>query len=147
MLQTDQETSEGHPSDTEVVRSFLGALERLDFDAVLDLSAPKIVWINAPLKTAGSKRQFERALKLMFRRVTRFEAECSQIEQRADGVVFTARIDTVEGRGLFMRIAVQSEFVVKDGLVASWVDRFSWKTALGDIAKSLPRMVRNGLKF
>ena len=142
MLDASEGATPGVPTDVEVVKAFLEALERLDFDAVLEMSAPGIVWVNAPFRTARGKSQLRRALRLMFNGITRFEAECRQIEQRADGVVFTDRIDTAEGGGLFMRLPVEGEFIVRDGRVASWVDRFSWVEALSDIGKSLPGIAR-----
>lgn len=145
MLDASEEAEAGMPTNAEVVRDFLEALERLDFDAVLDMSAPGIVWVNAPFRTARGKPQLRRALRLMFNGITRFEAECKEIEQRADGVVFTDRIDTAEGGGLFMRLPVEGEFTVRDGLVTSWVDRFSWVEALSDIGKSLPRIAGHRL--
>ncbi len=56
-------------------------------------------------------------------------------------MVYTDRIDIIEGSGLKMKIDVKGEFKVKDGLVTEWVDRFSWPKTVGDIVKSLPGII------
>ena len=129
----------------DVVRGFLAALERLDFDAALALVAPDVVWVNVPWKAASNKAGFEKTLRGMFRDATRFEVEYLDIHERGDGVVYTDRIDTFEGGGLSMRLPVRGEFRVKDGLVTEWVERFSWVTLVAEIGRSLPTIVRHRL--
>lgn len=131
--------AERAPIDT--VRDFLSAMERLDFDATVALAAPNIRWVNAPITSARGKESFEKACRGMFKMVTRFEVQYLDIHERGEGVVFTDRIDTIEGGGLNMRIGVKGEFKVEDGLVVDWVDRFSWPKAIADIVKSLPAIV------
>lgn len=128
-------------SPQQTVQAFIRALEELDFDKTLRLCAPDIRWVNAPLTTASNKDEFARALRGMFKIVTRFEMQCREIYERGDGVVHTDRIDIVEGHGLKMKIGVQGDFWVEDGLVTEWVDRFSWREAIGDIVKSLPAII------
>ncbi len=123
------------------MQAFLGALEELDFDKVLALSAPDIRWVNAPFTTSSNIDQFARAVRGMFKMVTRFEVQYRDIHERGEGVVYTDRIDIIEGGGLKMKIDVKGEFKVKDGLVTEWVDRFSWPKTIGDIVKSLPRII------
>jgi len=129
----------------EVVEAFISALERLDFDGAFELAAPDIQWVNVPWKTATNKEQFEKMLLGMFRDTTRFEVQFLDIHERGDGVVYTDRIDIIEGGGLSMTLPVQGEFRVKDGLVTEWVDRFSWLKALGDIGRSLPSIIKHRL--
>jgi limonene-1,2-epoxide hydrolase len=128
-------------SPTQIVQAFIRALEELDFDRALTLCAPDIRWVNAPLTTASNKEQFDKALRAMFKMVTRFEVQCREIYEREDGVVHTDRIDIAEGNGLKMELRVKGEFRVEDGLVTEWIDRFSWREAIGDIVKSLPAMI------
>jgi limonene-1,2-epoxide hydrolase len=130
----------------EVVQAFLAALERVDFDAALELSAPDIHWVNFPWKTAANKEQFERMLLLMFRDTTRFEVEFFDIHERGDGVVYTDRIDTIEAAGLSMALPIQGEFQVEEGLVTEWVDRFSWVKVITEIARSLPGVIKYRLR-
>ncbi|MGB5810220.1 MAG: limonene-1,2-epoxide hydrolase family protein [Polyangiales bacterium] len=128
------------------VRAFLSALEQLDFDATMALAAPNIRWVNAPLTSARDKAGFGRACRGMFKMVTRFEVEFLDIHERGEGIVYTDRIDTIEGGGLRMKIGVQGEFRVENGLVVDWVDRFSWPHAIGDILRSLPAIVISRLR-
>jgi len=128
-------------SARETVQAFLGALEELDFDKVLALSAPDIRWVNAPFTTSSNIDQFAKAVRGMLKMVTRFEVQYRDIHERGEGVVYTDRIDIIEGGGLKMKIDVKGEFKVKDGLVTEWVDRFSWPKTIGDIVKSLPRII------
>jgi limonene-1,2-epoxide hydrolase len=132
-------------SAQEVVQAFLSALERLDFDGAFELAAPDIQWVNVPWKTATNKAGFEKMLLGMFRDTTRFEVEFLDIHERGDGVVYTDRIDIVEGGGLSMTLPVQGEFRVKDGLVTEWVDRFSWMKAIAAISRSLPGIIKHRL--
>jgi len=129
-------------SALEVVQAFLSALERLDFDSVFALCAPEMRWVNVPWRTATSKEQFERMLLLMFRDTTRFEVQFFDIHERGNGVVYTDRIDIVEGGGMSMTLPVQGEFRVKDGLVTEWVDRFSWRAVIAEIGRSLPGVIK-----
>ena len=134
------------PSAQEVVQALLTALERLDLDGALSLAAPDIRWINVPWKTATNKEQFGKVLQLMFKTTTRLEFQFFDIHERGNGVVYTDRVDILEGGGMSMNLPVQGEFRVKDGLVTEWVDRFSWLKAIGDLGRSLPAILRHRLR-
>jgi limonene-1,2-epoxide hydrolase len=134
------------PSAQEVVQALLTALERLDLDGALSLAAPDIRWINVPWKTATNKEQFRKVLQLMFKTTTRLEFQFFDIHERGNGVVYTDRVDILEGGGMSMNLPVQGEFRVKDGLVTEWVDRFSWVKAIGDLGRSLPRIIAHRLR-
>ena len=133
-------------SAQEVVQALLTALERLDLDGALSLAAPDIRWINVPWKTATNKEQFRKVLQLMFKTTTRLEFQFFDIHERGNGVVYTDRVDILEGGGMSMNLPVQGEFRVKDGLVTEWVDRFSWVKAIGDLGRSLPAILRHRLR-
>jgi len=136
-------TASSERTAQEVVQAFLAALERLDFDEASSLAAPDIRWVNVPWTTATNKDRFEKMLRGMFGDVTRFEVQFFDIHERGDGVVYTDRVDIIEGAGLSMTLPVQGEFRVKDGLVTEWVDRFSWMKAIGDVGRSLPGIVKH----
>jgi len=129
-------------SAQEVVEAFVSALERLDLDEAASLAAPDIRWVNVPLKTASNKDGFRRVLGAMFKDATRFEVQYLDIHERGDGVVYTDRVDIFEGGGLRMNLPVQGEFRVEDGLVAEWVDRFSWTTLIREMGRSLPGILK-----
>jgi limonene-1,2-epoxide hydrolase len=133
------------PSAQQVVEAFISALERLDLDAAIALAADDIRWVNYPLTTSRNKAQFEKALRGMFASATRFEVQYADIHERGDGIVYTDRVDIFEGGGMSMDLPVQGEFRVRDGLVAEWVDRFSWVKLLRDIARSLPAILKHRL--
>jgi limonene-1,2-epoxide hydrolase len=134
------------PSAQRVVETFVSALERLDYDAAMALVGEDIRWVNYPLTTSRNKRQFEKVLRAMFGSATRFEVQYFDIHERGDGVVYTDRVDIFEGGGMSMRLPVQGEFRVRDGLVIEWVDRFSWVKLLADIGRSLPSILKHQLR-
>ena len=123
------------------MEAFVSALERLDLDEAVSLAAPDIRWVNVPLKTASNQDGFRRVLGAMFKDATRFEVQYLDIHERGDGVVYTDRVDIFEGGGLRMNLPVQGEFRVEDGLVAEWVDRFSWTTLIREMGRSLPAIL------
>lgn len=133
-------------SPQEVVQAFLSALERLDLDEAVSLVSEDVRWINVPWKTATDKERFEKVLGLMAKDATRFEVQVFDIHERGDGIVYTDRVDTLEGGGLLMSLPIQGEFRVKDGLITEWVDRFSWMKAISDIARSLPGIIKHRLR-
>jgi limonene-1,2-epoxide hydrolase len=132
-------------SAKEVVEAFVSALERLDFDGALLLVSADIRWVNVPWTTATNKDRFEKMLRGMFGETTRFEVQFFDIHERGDGVVYTDRVDIIEGGGLSMTLPVQGEFRVRDGLITEWVDRFSWAKAIADIGRSLPGIIKHRL--
>lgn len=132
-------------SALQVVQDFVSALERLDYDAAIALAGEDIRWVNYPWTTSRNKRQFEKALRGMFGEATRFEVQYADIHERGDGVVYTDRVDIFEGGGMSMNLPVQGEFRVRDGRVVEWVDRFSWAAVLGQIARSLPAILKHRL--
>ena len=138
--------SAGEQSAQQVVQDFISALERLDLEATAALASDDIRWINYPLKTCTDKKGFEKALHGMFRNATLFDVQYNDIHERGDGIVYTDRIDVFEGGGVKMRLPVQGEFRVRNGLVTEWVDRFSWPKLLGELGRSLPGVLNHYLR-
>lgn len=133
-------------SAQQVVEAFISALERLDFDAAIALAGESIRWVNYPWTTSRDKRQFEKALRGMFREATRFEVQYADIHERSGGVVYTDRVDIFEGGGVKMALPVQGEFRVQDGRVIEWVDRFSWAKLITQLGRSLPAILQHRLR-
>ena len=133
------------PSAQSVVESFFSSLGRLDFDAALALIDDEARWVNHPVTTARNKRQFDKALRAMFRDAERFEVRYFDIHERSGGIVYTDRVDVFEGGGLSLTLRVRGEFRVRQGRITEWVDRFSWLDVVAAIAKSLPSIVRRRL--
>jgi limonene-1,2-epoxide hydrolase len=128
--------------NVKVVKDFIAALERLDFDRALALCAPNVIWVNEPIKSAGSREQLGNVLRSMFGDVSLFRVENLQIGQDPDGTVYTDRIDIIRGGGLSMRIRVQGVFVVRNGQIVSWVDRFSWPDGMRQTMRCVPSILR-----
>jgi limonene-1,2-epoxide hydrolase len=133
------------PSAQQVVEAFVSALEQLDMPAALELVSDDVRWVNHPWVSARDKRQFEKVLRAMFRDAERFEVRYSDIHERGNGVVYTDRVDLFEGGGMSLDLPVQGEFRVRDGRIVEWVDRFSWAKVIGDITRSLPRILKHRL--
>ncbi|MEZ4288257.1 MAG: limonene-1,2-epoxide hydrolase family protein [Polyangiales bacterium] len=130
--------------DITVVREFLGAMERLDLDAVIQLASLNIKYQNVPLPPTQNRAQFERVITAMGKYMTRFEVQYRVIEKRGNKV-YTDRIDIAEGHGFRMDLRVQGTFVVQNGYVTEWIDRFSWLDLGKDVLASVPRIARNVL--
>lgn len=112
-------------TEIEVVRAFLGALERLDADAVLDLSDPAIVYQNVPLPPARGRAAFEKQMRWFERYMTGFAAHVHNIA--ADGpTVLTERTDVIEFGKVRAAFWVCGTFEVVDGRVRVWRDRFDF---------------------
>ena len=133
------------PSAVETVKAFVSALERLELDSASAMVSDDVRWVNGGWKTAGNKKRFQKVLHAMFKDASRFEVQYFDIHERDNGVVYTDRVDIFEGGGLVMRLPVQGEFRVEDGLVTEWVDSFSWAKLLGDIGRSLPAIIKHRL--
>ncbi len=112
-------------SEIDVVRDFLGALERLDIDAATKLLAPDVEYRNVPLPPARGLPAVEKQLRFLERFCTGFEVDYDNIA--ADGpMVLTERTDVLV-RGRF-RVAfwVCGTFEVRDGRIQMWRDRFDF---------------------
>jgi limonene-1,2-epoxide hydrolase len=123
-----------------LVERFLDALERLDSSAILDLVSDDIVYQNVPLPPARGRQQFEQQLGLMARHMTEFKVDGACYETRGDTVLCN-RYDTLAGNGWRMRLWVEGEFVVRNGQIVRWVDRFSWARLLLSSALTTPRLL------
>jgi limonene-1,2-epoxide hydrolase len=113
------------PTETQVVRDFLAALERQDIDAVLALSGDEIVYQNVPLPPARGRGEFERQMRWFEKNMTGFEVEVHAIA--ADGpTVLTERTDVLVRGRLRAAFWVCGTFEVRDGKVVLWRDRFDY---------------------
>ena len=110
-------------SEISVVRDFLGALERLDIDAAVDLLAPDVVYQNVPFPPARGKAAVERQLRWLGRYGSGFEVTYDNVA--ADGaVVLTERTDVLVFGRLKAAFWVCGTFEVHDGRITLWRDRF-----------------------
>lgn len=111
----------------EVVRRFLGALERLDVDAAVDLLTDDVVYQNVPFPPARGLDAVERQLRWMVRHGDGFEVDWLNVA--ADGgTVLTERDDVLVVGPVRARFWVCGTFEVRDGRIALWRDRFDFAT-------------------
>ena len=126
----------------ELVRRFLGALERYDVDALGACCAPDMLYFNNRLRTAKGRAQFEKVMKGMAGATTSFEVEGLSIFEDPEGVVHADRLDWITVAGLRIGIDVRGRFEVRDGLVLRWTDYFGWGQTLGAIVRGRPAYLR-----
>lgn len=125
-------------SEISVVRDFLGALERLDIDAAVDLLAPDVVYQNVPFPPARGRAAVEKQLRWLARYGSGFEVSYDNVA--AEGaIVLTERTDVLVFGRLKAAFWVCGTFEVHDGRITLWRDRFD----MVDVALSF---VRGALK-
>lgn len=107
------------------VEAFLGALERLDIDAALELSDPEIVYQNVPFPPARGVKAFGRQMRTAARFGTGFEARMLNVAPHGN-MVLTERIDVLEAGRYRSVFWVCGTFEVRDGKVVLWRDRFDF---------------------
>jgi limonene-1,2-epoxide hydrolase len=123
MPDTDRRT------EIDVVQAFLGALERLDVDAAVDLLADDVVYQNVPLPAARGRRAVEQQLRWLARYGSGFEVEYHNVA--ADGpTVLTERTDVLVFGRLRAAFWVCGTFEVHDGRITLWRDRFDFLDVL-----------------
>ena len=115
-------------TNTEVVQAFFAALVAGDADTVERLLAPDIAWLNSGLPTVrgGAVRGILRAVPRV--RAT-FDVEMHDIEEDGE-FVRTERTDVLTWGPLSSRFFVSGTFVVRDGRIHRWDDRFSMRKVL-----------------
>ena len=123
----------------EVVRAFLGALERLDVDAALELTSDEIVYQNVPLPPARGRTAFEQQIRFLERYCTGFEAEIHHIAADGPNTVLTERTDVLIRGDLRAGFWVDGTFEVVDGRITVWRDRFDWATVVAAVVVAVPR--------
>lgn len=123
MTEPAAERSTSARAPIQVVRSFLGALERFDFDSALALLDERVVYQNVPLPPARGKAAVERQLRF-FARVSRsFEVIHHNIAANG-AIVLTERTDIIGVGPIRGAFWVCGTFEVEDGRIVLWRDRF-----------------------
>lgn len=123
---------------TAIVVRFLGALERLDAAAAVALLDDDVVYENVSLPTIRGRAAAERALGLMCRRVSGFEATCHRVA--ADGpTVLTERTDAIVLGRVRVAFWVCGRFEVRDGRITHWRDYFDWANTTSAAVRGVVR--------
>lgn len=112
-------------AEVEVVREFLGALERLDIDAAVALFDPDVVYQNVPFPPARGRGDVERQLRSLERFGIGFEVRWHNVASNG-AVVLTERTDVLTIGGVSGAFWVCGTFEVHDGLITLWRDRFDF---------------------
>lgn len=107
----------------EIVESFFAAATALDFDRAFAHFTDDIEYQNVPLPPDRGRRKVERTLRTFLAVTSRFEVIIHNIAER-DGVVLTERTDILRGALLDTEFWCDGTFVIRDGRIAVWRDRF-----------------------
>ncbi|HLU42651.1 MAG TPA: limonene-1,2-epoxide hydrolase family protein [Microthrixaceae bacterium] len=125
-----------------VVEEFLGAMERLDADRVVELLHPEVEYRNVPFPAAKGKRAVERQLRGFARYATGIELRTHHIAANGP-IVLTERTDVIEVGRVRAAFWVCGTFEVRDGRIRLWRDRFdlvavTWALLKGLVGALLP---------
>ncbi len=127
-------------TEIDVVRAFLGALERLDIDAAVAMLSEDAVYQNVPFPAARGRRAVERQLQALGRFGSGFEVHYDNVA--ADGAtVLTERTDVLIVGPVRAAFWVCGTFVVRDGRITLWRDRFDMVDVLRGFAVGAARAV------
>ena len=127
-------------TEIDVVREFLGALERLDVDAAVALLAPDVVYRNIPLPAARGRAAVEQQLRWLQRYGSGFEVEYDNVASNGP-IVLTERTDVLVFGRLRAAFWVCGTFEVHDGLITLWRDRFDFVDLVRGFAVGAGRAV------
>ena len=115
------------PTPSDVVTSFIDALERNDLDAALALVAPECEYDNVPMGKVHGPDAIRSVLGPMLGASTTIEWIVHR--QTGDGtVVFNERLDRFEMPFGWIEIPVTGVWEVHDGLITLWRDYFDEST-------------------
>ena len=134
------------PQEIQVVRDFLGALERFDIDSAVALLDPAIVYQNVPFPPARGRDAVTKQLRGFEKYCSGFEVQYHNVA--ADGpVVLTERTDIITVGKVPGAFWVCGTFEVHDGLITVWRDRFdlvdlTWSFARGGMQTLMGRLRR-----
>ena len=109
----------------QVVKDFLGALERTDIDGACALLHPDVSYQNVPFPPARGLRAVERQLRGLERYCNGFEVVHHNIAA-AGATVLTERTDVLTVGPVRAAFWVCGTFELRDGKIVLWRDRFDF---------------------
>lgn len=112
-------------AEIDVVRDFLGALERLDVDAAAALLHPDVEYQNVPFPPARGLPAVRRQVGALGRYFGGFEVHHQNIASNGP-VVLTERTDVLIAGPVRAAFWVCGTFEVQDGKIRIWRDRFDF---------------------
>jgi limonene-1,2-epoxide hydrolase len=134
----------GTSTEIDVVLAFLGALEREDLDAALDLLDDEIVYQNVPLPAARGKRAVAKQLGSLDRDGIGFEVEFLNVAANGP-IVLTERTDVISIGPVRGEFWVCGTFEVRDGRIVVWRDRFDYLDFFSSFVRGGVRTLRERL--
>jgi limonene-1,2-epoxide hydrolase len=118
----------------DVVKAFLAAMEKLDYDTALSLVSDDCEYVNVPLSTVRGPAGIRSVLEPFF--APTLENEWVVRTIAAEGpLVFVERLDRHRLPGGWAELPVVGVWEVRDGRIAAWRDYFDLRTLETTFAK------------
>jgi limonene-1,2-epoxide hydrolase len=117
-----------------VVQAFMAAMERLDYDAALEMVSDDVVYTNVPLSTVHGPDGIRGVLEPFFAPTIENIWVVHRVMAEGDTVVMerTDRHRLAKG---WVELPVVGVFVVRDGRIAEWRDYFDLATIMNGFAE------------
>jgi limonene-1,2-epoxide hydrolase len=122
-------------SGIEIVESFFAAACAMDLERGFEHFTDDIEYQNVPFPPDRGRRRVERTLRTFLKVASHFEVKIHHIAER-DGVVLTERTDILRGPLLDTEFWCDGTFVIREGRIAVWRDRFDLLQVGGQVAFS-----------
>lgn len=110
-----------------VVRGFMAAMERLDYDLAITHVSDDVVYTNVPLGTVHGPDGIRGVLEPFFAPTITNQWLISNTAVNGD-TVFLERLDRHQLSGGWAELPVVGVFVVRDGKIVEWRDYFDFAT-------------------
>lgn len=125
LLSSGQEIAEDE--SIAIVKTLFRSAVRMDVEGMGSSLNDTIKWGNPLMPTLVGKKTVLKALSMMCRVLKEYNVESSKFHV-SDNVIVYERIETFRILWLVSKVPVVGIFVVKDGEITFWSDRFDWLT-------------------
>ncbi len=112
---------------TDIVETFMAAMEKMDFDSALQLVADDLVYINSPNTVSHGPAGVRETLEPFFAPIEENEFRILRIVSEA-GRVVTERLDRHRVAQGWFELPVTGVFEVHDGKISYWREYFDMQT-------------------
>ena len=120
--------SQGRTPETEIVRSFLKALEAQDLEQALTYVSDDVEYQNMPLPAGRGPKAIRKLFEPTFK-TTAFEARINKIAANGP-TVLTERTDAIFLGPVRIPFQVCGTFEVRDDRIVLWRDTFDWASGV-----------------
>ena len=117
----------------EIVRAFLDAAEKRDYDTALGLVTDDIEYHNIPMPPVYGPQGVKDTLELLLSACDGFEVVVHR-EVASGDTVMNERTDRFLHNGRWADLPVAGVFVIRDGRIALWHDYFDLDTIMKQLA-------------